>query len=369
MGTPKAKRIDQFCAGFARGDAISAEAMILQDYLRGRGFESNIYSQHFPERDSDRVRHFREYRENKNNILIYHHSFWSEFLLQLPRLKARKALIFHNMTPPDFVAPYNRLIAEQLTVTGRLLGELAGEFELNLADSDYNAAELREMGYADVSVMPVAFQMDHAPVDLLPRHLEYLDDGCINILFVGRVFPNKRHQDLLKAFYFFRKIHSRSRLLIVGSFHPGVRGYTAELFNLTRELDLKDHVVFTGMVSPSEIMTFYRKSHLFLSMSEHEGFFVPLVECMHLDVPVLAFGSSVIPETLGDSGVIFFQKDYSRVAELMSLIVHDGNVRQRVLEAQRRRRAFFAPERTLMAFEDALSRIGVAPSLNAPHSA
>ncbi|MCB1318004.1 MAG: glycosyl transferase, partial [Leptospiraceae bacterium] len=106
--------MDQFCAGFATGDAISNEALILQDFLQRFGIASTIYSQHFNENDAHLVRHYKEYRDDRNSILIYHHSFYSDFLKQLKYLRSRRILVFHNMTPPEYVQPYNREIAEQL---------------------------------------------------------------------------------------------------------------------------------------------------------------------------------------------------------------------------------------------------------------
>ncbi|MCB1321220.1 MAG: glycosyltransferase, partial [Leptospiraceae bacterium] len=156
-----------------------------------------------------------------------------------------------------------------------------------------------------------------------------------------------------------RKIEPRSRLIILGAYHPGVRGYTAELMNLTRELNLERHVLYTGMVSQAEVRTYYRRSHLFLSMSEHEGFFVPLVECMYLDIPILAYASSVVPETLGKSGVLFYEKDYRRIAEMMALMVNNKELRSATLATQQERRKAYMPAQTFGIFTDVLSRFGL----------
>lgn len=215
------------------------------------------------------------------------------------------------------------------------------------------------MGFPNVDVMPVA--LDFNGWEELPDapHLDFLGDGRKNILFIGRVFPNKKHQDLIKTYYFLKQIVPDSRLIMVGTFHPGVRGYTAELFNLTRELGLENDILFTGMVSQSEIQTYYRKADLFLSMSEHEGFFVPLVECMYFGVPVLAYASSVIPETLGDCGVLFTQKDYPRVAEMIARILGQPDFHQAIVEQQKSRLPAFELSQTFTAFSRALEKMGI----------
>ena len=326
--------IDQFTAGFASGDAISSEALILQDFLRRLGYESNIYSQHFQEQDGALVRHFRTYHRSKNAILIYHHSFYSDFLNDIRQYPARKILIHHNTTPPEFVDRYNRAIAEQLTVTRTRLKSLAHHFEVALADSRFNARDLREMGFGHVEVMPVALDFDNW--ERLPdaAHLNFLDDGRKNIV-------------------------PASRFIMVGTFHPGVRGYTAELFNLTRELGLENDILFTGMVSQSEIQTYYRKADVFLSMSEHEGFFVPLVECMYFGVPIIAYASSVIPETLGDCGILFSKKDYPRIAEMIAGVLEQPRLHRNLVEQQKTRLPAFELSRTFAAFSRALQRMGV----------
>jgi len=350
--------IDQFCAGFSSGDAISNEALIIQSHLCRLGYKSKIYCEQFTEKDAERVIHFRHYHKKKNSILIYHHSFHTEILSNLHKYPAQKILIFHNITPPEYVEPYNRQLALSLRMAQEELSKLTEEFSTVIAVSNFNAETLRRLRFSDIKIMPVPVKFNSSGHNEIPHRLRYLMDGCINILFTGRIFPNKKHQDLLKSFYFFRKIVPRSRLLIVGPFHPGVRGYTAELFNLNIEMGISEDVVFTGMVSNEELRAFNQHSSLFLSMSEHEGFFVPLLESMHYNLPILAFGSSVIPETLGESGVIFYKKDYCMVAELMAGLVNDLSLRESVIEAQNRRFANFRAENSLSILDDTLRGLG-----------
>ena len=351
--------IDQFCAGFSSGDAISNEAMILQARLRELGYISEIYSEHFAERDAERVLHYGQYHRRKNALIIYHHSFQTDILQNLRRFPARKILIFHNITPPRYVTAYNRGIAEELALARTELGGMARQFQVVLADSHFNAGTLTKLGFQNVQVMPVPVNLPQLTPAPPPPHLAYLEDGSVNVLFVGRIFPNKCHQDLLKAFYFFHKLQPRSRLLLVGPFHPGVRGYTAELKNLCNELGLSDHVVFTNMVTNQELHHFYQYSHIFLSMSDHEGFFVPLLESMFFGLPILAYGSSVIPETLGDSGVVFNHKDFARVAEIMYSLSSNENLRAQITASQKERLKFFTRERTLQIFENSLKTLGI----------
>lgn len=364
MRLKQPRSIDQFCAGFAPGDAISHEALLLQRYLINAGFESRIYSQHFRDQDAHIVQHYTQFKDRKDSILVYHHSFYSDFLAGLRDVKTRKILAFHNMTPAHFVRPYSRTIADQLDLTRTLLNGLRHSFEIKLADSQYNARELMDMGFDEVKVMPVPIYLEDFR-DGKEARLPFLEDGRRNILFVGRVFPNKRHQDLLKAFYYYHQIQPDSRLILVGDFHPDVRGYSAELINLAREMGIREHVLFTGKVPADEIKTYFRKADLFLSMSEHEGFFVPLVESMYMKLPILSFASSVIPETLGRCGVTFYKKDFPRIAAMMHQLVEDQDLRAAVIAEQNKRLSYFEQNRTYEVFREALLEMGVAQAIRA----
>ncbi|HMU83548.1 MAG TPA: glycosyl transferase, partial [Leptospiraceae bacterium] len=108
------QRIDQFCAGFATGDAISNEALLLQKHLQKRGIKSQIFAEQFPDRDAHRVVHIRKFKPKPDSILVYHHSTDTELLSRLPSLDCKKILIYHNVTPAEYVRPYNRGLADRL---------------------------------------------------------------------------------------------------------------------------------------------------------------------------------------------------------------------------------------------------------------
>ncbi len=342
-------QIDQFCAGFAAGDAISNEALLLQRYLQTKGIKSRIFAEQFPDRDAHRVTHAKKYHPSKDSILIYHHSIDTGLLARLPDLPGKKVLIYHNVTPAEYVRPYNRRLADRLQHARDILRDIRPIFSAALADSAYNASDLDRMGYAGVRVMPVALH----PIWEIKKERE---NASLNVLFVGRVFPNKRHQDLLKTFYYLKKIRPDARLRLVGHFHPEMRGYTGELKNLMRELDLRD-VEFTGMVSDEQVAQAYTDADVFLSMSEHEGFFVPLIESMHFQLPVLAYRSSVIPETLGESGVMFTEKDFPLVAEMIVELKENADLRRTVLAGQNERKSAFTLQQTQAIFQSVLDSI------------
>ena len=163
------------------------------------------------------------------------------------------------------------------------------------------------------------------------------------LLFVGRLVPNKRQEDLLKLLYFLRRFEPGARLVLVGG--TSERPYVNWLTRLAGRLGLTDAVTITGQVSQQEMITTFRAADLFVSMSEHEGFGKPLIESMYFDLPVLAYASTAVPSTLGEAGILFAQKDYEALAELCGLLLSDEELRAQVIDTQRRRvAAFLAPQ-------------------------
>ena len=185
-----------------------------------------------------------------------------------------------------------------------------------------------------------------------------LDDGLANILFVGRMVPQKRIEDLLKlGEHYKRYVDTEYRFLFVGR-TDGVPRYYAALRQMASRYQLPaQRFVFTGKVPDNELAAYYRMADAYVSLSEHEGFCVPLVEAMAADVPVLAYGAAAVPETLGGAGVVFTPKDLEYAAELLGLLVYDDALRSQVLAGQRRRLADFGPARIDRALDDMIDAL------------
>jgi glycosyltransferase involved in cell wall biosynthesis len=185
-----------------------------------------------------------------------------------------------------------------------------------------------------------------------------LSDGLTNILFVGRIVPNKKIEDHIRlAELYKRNVDSYYRFIFVGR-HDGVPRYYAQIRALIAEFEmLPDRFWFTGPVPDEDLAAFYRWADAYVSLSEHEGFCVPLVEAMAADVPVVAYAAGAVPETLGGAGVLFAPKDLELAAELLGSVVYDRELRTRVLQGQRTRLQDFAPakiEQTLAAMVERL---------------
>jgi glycosyltransferase involved in cell wall biosynthesis len=159
----------------------------------------------------------------------------------------------------------------------------------------------------------------------------------------------------LRAFFYFNRcIDSSSQLFIVGP--SWVDRYDEQLRWLADCFGLMGRVHFTGRVSDADLAMYYRTCDLFLSMSEHEGFAVPLVESMAFGLPILAYDSTAIPYTLDGAGLTFKDKDPAGVGELMEVIRSDDKVRNALLESERERLEHFSPETVRAALREALGR-------------
>ena len=341
--------ISQLVAGFSRGDAISNEARELQKLLRSWGYRSEIYAntQYLAPELRGACRDYRNYGEDDSagNVIIFHFSVGSELTGFVRKLKARKVIIYHNITPAKYYRAINPKAADALEKGREELRNFADVPDLSLGDSEYNVQELRELGYRNTSVLPLLLDLekfDKTTPD--PEVMEKFGGAAAAMLFVGRVAPNKKFEDVIKAFYIYQKTcEANSRLFLVGGYDQ-MDAYYTYLCGLVRELDVRN-VWFSGHVSFAQLTAYYRLSDVFLSMSEHEGFGIPLVESMHLGIPVVAYDAAAVADTMGGSGVLVKEKDYEKVAEMIDLLLRDDRLRTGILEGQRRRVEELKPER------------------------
>jgi glycosyltransferase involved in cell wall biosynthesis len=345
MAEPRA--IHQFTTGFSYGDALGNQAAHIRDLLRGWGYRSQIYTQHRDHRLRDPGLDYQRYSGGTDGLIIYHYSIGSPLTEFIVRLPDRVVPYYHNVTPPQFLRGYNDQMADQLE-QGRHDLNLFKDAPIALAASEYNRQEMLEMGFRQVEVLPLYIPVDSLLVSAQsPAGKEIvarLNDGTVNLLFVGRLVPNKRQDDLIRAFgAYHHLINRRSRLILVGS-DAHAPGYRLELESLAAALDLVDHVHMPGVVSREELGGYYQAADLFLCLSEHEGFCIPLVEAMAFDLPVIAYRSTGVPGALGGSGVLISAKKYDLIAELIDMLVRDQALRSKILEGQHRRLSELAPD-------------------------
>ena len=332
--------IHQISPGFTRGDAIANEAMVLRDLFRAWGMESDIFSEIncvLPELRRS-VRDVRELSAGcrPDDVVLLHLSIGSMVNDVFKSLTCRKAILYHNITPACFFQGVHEETARRLAWGREQAAALAGHVDVVMAASQYNAAELNEMGYQTVQVLPILLDASMWREKPDRRMLELLQDGKVNVLFVGRCAPNKRIEDVLAAFHYFQKfVEPNSRLIHAGSY-AGLERYHAMLLAQAHALQVSN-VVFTGALTQAELNACYAGSHVFLCMSEHEGFCIPLLEAMDHGLPVLAHAAAAIPETMDGAGVLFAEKRFDWISETMGEIMRNRELREAIIAGQRSR--------------------------------
>ena len=352
--------INQWVPAAHRGDAIGDSARRVRDMLRAAGHESELFALTIDDDLRGAVLPFADPASRAGDITIFHFALPSPMTAAFASLPGGRVLQYHNITPAAFFAPYDAGLFRLAALGRRELATLVGHVELALGDSEFNRLELEQAGFAPTGVMPIAVNTER--ITAAPRRpaLEkILGDGLINILFVGRIVPNKRIEDHIRlAEMYKRYVDSYYRFIFVGRY-DALPGYYAQVRALISEFQmLPDRFWFTGPVPDEDLAAFYRWADVYVSLSEHEGFCVPLVEAMAADVPVLAYAAGAVPETLGGAGVLFTPKDLEFAAEMMGTLVYDRPVRNRVIEGQRRRLQDFAAPKVQAKLMDLLAGLG-----------
>ena len=327
--------VHQVMATLGYGDAIGNEALGIQRVLQDAGYESRIYVETVDPLLEDRTEDYRELIDDSRaeNILIHHFSIGSRASRVAFALPDRMILVYHNITPARYFLDARPELARKCHSGRRELGAYAARCDLALGDSAFNQAELDALGFPRTGVLPVVPDFSH--LEVTPRRwlARQFDDDSTNILFVGRIIPNKRIDDLIRFFHAYRRRYNpASRLLLVGS-HTLFDDYRASIADLVRRLGTPD-VHLIGHVSNEELTALYDVADLFLSASEHEGFCVPLIEAFYKRIPVVAFAAAAVPATMDGAGVLYDRKDPRHVASLMNAVLTDGTLEDELLAAQ-----------------------------------
>lgn len=352
--------VNQWVPAAHRGDAIGDSARRVRDMLRDAGHSSELFALTMDDDLRAEVRPFEDAAARGGDVTIFHFALPSPMSHAFASLRGARVLQYHNITPAAFFAPYDAGLFRLAALGRRELATLVGHVDLALGDSEFNRQELEQMGFAPTGVMPIAVNTERITgAPRRPALEKILGDGLINILFVGRIVPNKRIEDHVRlAEMYKRYVDSYYRFIFVGRY-DGLPRYYAQVRALISELRmLPDRFWFTGPVPDEDLAAFYRWADVYVSLSEHEGFCVPLVEAMAADVPVLAYAAGAVPETLGGAGVLFAPKDLEFAAEMIGTLVYDQPVRAGVLEGQRRRVQEFAAPRIQGRLMEVLAGLG-----------
>ncbi len=342
------RAIHQLLPSLAPADAIGTHVQHLQQLLRSLGLESELFAEDIhpdlrrfavPAEELIRSDHSPRGPGNQSAIL-YHSSTGSDMIEFLLGYGGPLLVYYHNITEPGFLDRWSPAAAEHMRLARRQLRRLAGRCDLAIAASSFNRAELVREGFRHTEVAPVLVDFTRYEAAPHRRTLAYLRrataEGGGRWLFVGRITPNKCQHDVIGAFAAYRRLFDpKARLWLVGG--GASMAYWRSLETLSRELDVAHAVRLTGTIPFAQLLAHYRAADVFVCASEHEGFCVPVLEAMHFGVPVVAFSTTAVPETVGGGGLLLDDKDPVTVAMAVRRVLTDTTLKDSLTEAGRAR--------------------------------
>lgn len=354
--------IHQFAVTCAGGDGITNGMLFTQRLVRETGLASEIYVIDVPQSMAQQVCDYRDYLARSDELLLIHHGSGNPLESWLKGLPCHKLLVYHNITPERFYAPGDPAVPvlrhgrEQLT---RWHTWLDGA----IADSEHNREELLAAGFAEQATLTLPLLVDLArfPLGEPPTAPppQPASDAPYRLLFVGRLAPNKNQAGVMATL---AEMQRRSAwpvelTLVGGGDEATLRG----LRRLAEEHGVAASVTFTGKVGDAELQHHYRQADLYLSLSEHEGFGMPLIEAMAHELPVLAYAApdSSIEDTVGAGGLLLKEADPKVAAAAGLMILRNPGLRARLVEAQRERLARFEPARLFEELRGFLAERGM----------
>jgi glycosyltransferase involved in cell wall biosynthesis len=316
-------------------DAVGHDVLEERACLKEEGIDVSIYTERYSDDIFESVDpEALEFIRDKSSLLIYHHAiYWEKGEEILRKAKGKVAVKYHNITPAHFFLPYTANYA-LYSLLGRSqtasLARMRPAFLL--ADSLFNAEDFlnEDFPQENVRIVPpfhrvsnlACIEPDKDIVDRLQQ------SGKSNVLFVGRVAPNKGHRHMIKTAFYYRLLFGDDvHFYVVGSRDHFLKAYHRELDALVGQLKLKDWFTFTGRVSESQLKSYYGGSRVFLCLSEHEGFCVPILESQYFKVPIVACEKGAVKDTIGKEQLTFNEIDYELFASALNKLSNSADAR------------------------------------------
>jgi glycosyltransferase involved in cell wall biosynthesis len=335
------KSVHQFVPTFEQG-AIGSHMVELQKLLRDVGYESNIYAEHIRHDapSSDAISFSDHAKLGGESVSIYHMAIGSNVADYVRKLRQPLIVNHHNLTPLEYLEPWEPGVSYGVQWGFRQLRELAPRTDLGIADSKFNEEQMINAGYRQTTVVPILFDtktfISEHDDQLSARLALHQEKGEVVWLFVGRLSPNKCQHDIIKSFAFYRQtINPMTHLYIVGG--ASLPSYESALRKFVNDEDLDESVTITGSVSNRELVSYYQNADVFVCLSEHEGFCVPLLEAFVNELPVIAFRSSAVTDTLSDAGILLNEKSQAIVATAVETLNSSPQLRRQLVDAGKRR--------------------------------
>lgn len=354
------RRVTQLLPAAHMGDATGNSALYLAAALRDVGYEATVHALTIDEGLRGTVHPIEALTAPAaGDLTLLHFAIPSALSRILLQSNGTRAVVYHNLTPPELLLPFCPEVAE-LTARGAVeLNELAvsGRIEVAIGVSDFNCAGLRAAGFENPRTLPLALDLSQYDVESDPIVAAQQAASPTTFLTVGRIAPNKRLESFVRAAaYYVDHIDPHAQFVIIGS-DRGLERYSDALAELATGLRLDGRLRWSGRVPLADLVAWYRSADVYMCTSEHEGFCAPLLEAMYFGVPILARHAAAIPETLGEAGLTFENDNPATLAEMMHLLATDAPTRERLIANGRQRVAMFAPETVIQRWLGAIDQM------------
>ena len=358
-----AVRVDQVLPSLASRDAIGVHTVNLRNALRAAGIDSDIYyGSHTPDVEHEGRPVIELGRSGRDRWLLYQASIGSPVFDILAARSEPKLVYYHNITPAELLRDWEPAVAYETSLGRSQLARLAPQSRFAMAASAFNEAELRALGYGETAVARLLIDIGakrDTPDPALAKSLarRKANGGGADLLYVGKISPHKAPHDLVKMLDVLRRTDDpHARLHMVGS--QLSEKYERALRGFIEELGLSEVALLPGSVTGAELEAYYEAADVFVMASDHEGFCVPVAEAMGHSVPVVAYGVTAIPETVGDGGLLLPDKSPVFFAAAVARVLADPTLRQVLTAAGRAQAASYdlteSKERTVSLINAAI---------------
>lgn len=329
----KHKKIALMLPSYSDHDAMGNYVKIYSEIFQKAGYETQIFARFFNSKTNPNIASVDDYVEKNFDLLNFHHGIGDMCADIVKKSTIPVLLYYHNITPARYYMEYNREIFQLLIYGRQQLAEMVSATTQALSASTYSDQELDELGFTRRKIIPIFFESQR--LEDMETDTELLNklnsNKYTNITFVSRLSAHKDQESLIKAFYLYREHYNpNARLNLVGSVFE--KEYFKKIKKLIKELNIEEYVNIPGIVSDAAWKAYYKASAVFVSMSEHEGFSVPILEANFFGVPVIAYDGGAVSQTAGDAAIIIEEKSPSFVAGVINKVIEDENLRNQLIE-------------------------------------
>lgn len=351
--------ITQLVSHLGAGDAISEQVLIWDEIFKSWGGARKIYAQFIDAKNlSGRAGQFKKNLIiPPDEIIILHLSDYTEIARFVRKLPNKKILVYHNITPTYFFAGQAKEAQANASLGRFFLSKLTPYFDLSLGVSEFNRQELEAIGFQKTRVLPLIFEETKYRVK---KEIPRKPPNTVQFLTVGRIAPNKKIEDVIKVFYLYQKFYQPdSRLVIIGKSFKELANYNKFLNDLVKELGLSEKIIFGGILKQAELNYLYADSDFYLTLSEHEGFCLPILEAFYFGLPVLAYKAGGIPETMSGRGILVDHKNLAEIAQLIDYVLKNKDFRDKLILKQKEALKNFSKEKIAPLLKKYLEEINV----------